>query len=130
MLVIQIEEGHFDITVYSSSNSENVFFPGDFNGWNLNATNINLGPNSRASFDVGNVINSKILSMGDNKNTLELKLVTSASWDNQWNFKNWSLSNNITLADNNRQINIACNPGDNITLVVDIKSMTMTAIKK
>lgn len=126
-VVPPVGNGSLTIKVKSSCNSESIYFPGDYNGWSLNANNINVGSYSESSFTVNNAVTSATLASGDNKNTLELKLVTSASWDNQWNFRNWSTSSNISFADNYRQINIACSAGNNVTLIIDIANLSITA---
>lgn len=122
-----IVQSRFSVNIKTGSSKESISFPGDYNSWSLTANTITVAPNSEVSFSIENAITSANISNGDNNNTLELKLVTNESWNNQWNFSNWKLDRNITLADNNRQINIACAAGNNVTLTIDIAKLTLTA---
>ncbi len=122
-----VTDGTFTVKVKTGRNSEAIYFPGDYNGWSLTSNNLSAAPYSEVSFNINKAVTASTISAGDNNEKLELKLVTAASWDNQWNFRDWNTSSNITLTDNYRQINIDCNAGDNVTLLIDIANLSIIA---
>lgn len=123
----EITSGDLNITFKSGSSSENVSFPGDVNGWSLTENVVSAGPGETKTLSVNNCINSSSIALGDDTSKLELKIVTNSSWDNQWSFDNWNKSENITLIDNNRQIVIACMPGDTVNLTIDVSALLLSA---
>lgn len=119
--------GNFTIVFKSGSNPENVSFPCDANNWNLSGNVLNTAPNTTSQIFLPSVITSATLNNGNDSARLELKLASNSSWNNQWNFGAWSKTSNIILGDNNRQIAIACSAGNDVTLLIDVPSMSLTA---
>lgn len=119
--------GTFTIQLIAGSNAENVSFPCDANNWSLTANSVSVGAGQTATVVFAGGVTSETISRGDDVSKLELKLVTNASWSNQWSFANWTKSDNISLSDGNRQIAIACNAGDNATLTVDVSRLSLIA---
>lgn len=119
--------GNFTIVFKSGSNPENVSFPCDANNLDLSGNVLNSAPNTTSQIFLPGIITSATLNNGNDSARLELKLASNSNWNNQWNFGTWSKTSNIILGDNNRQIAIACSAGNDVTLLIDVPSMSLNA---
>ena len=119
--------GKLTIIFISGGNSENVSFPGDMNDWNLNTHTLSINSNSSRTIEVSNAITSANIAKGSDNSKFELKLVSNSSWDNQWGFSSWT-KNNVTVTDSDRQINISCSSGQDVTLTINVSTTTLTAV--
>ncbi len=122
--------GRLTVNFKAGANAENVSFPGDANNWSLTANTLSVAAGQTQSFQIANGVTSTTLPRGNSTTHLELKLVTNASWNNQWSFGTWTRSSNITLLDSNRQIAIACQPNQEVILTIDVSTLTLTAVVK
>lgn len=122
--------GQLTITLKTGASSENVSFPGDANNWSLTAHQISTGANTTKSVVIANGVTSTTIPRGSSTTALELKLVTAASWNNQWSFSTWTLGSGITLTDSGRQITLVCAAGDQVDLTIDVAARTLSYTKK
>jgi hypothetical protein len=128
--IVEKIPAQFSIIVNSGANNESINFPGDANNWSLSANSLTLAPNSSGTVVIPNSVTTASLIRGSNSATLELKLVTGASWSNQWSFSSWKLGSGITLQDGGRQINLNCSASDQVDLTIDIKNTELRYTKK
>ncbi len=122
--------GRLTVNFKAGSNAENVNFPGDANNWSLTANALSLTAGQTKSFQITNGVTSTTIARGNSTSALELKLVSNASWNNQWSFTTWTKTSNITLLDSGRQIAIACAANAEVILTIDVSTLTLTAVVK
>lgn len=127
----EITEGNFTIIFKAGASNENVSLPGDANNWLLNANSFSVGPNTSKTISFPLCVKDSVLALGNSTSALELKLVTNASWTNQWSFSSWTVGSGISLTDSGRQIGIACASGNSVTLTIDVgaRSLSVTVVK-
>jgi hypothetical protein len=126
-----IVQKRFTVIFKAGGNTESPSFPGDANNWSLNAdARYGLAPGSTTSIVRDDAVTTTTLVRGNDASKLELKVVTNASWNNQWSFGNWTKVGPITLTDSTRQICIACAANNEVTLTIDVSTLTLTAAVK
>jgi hypothetical protein len=126
---ISTSTGTFTIQFINNGSSQSVTFPGDANNWSLTANTLSASPNQTYNISIPNIVTSSTLAQGNNPNTLELQLCNTASgWSGAWGFASWSKSSNISFSNStDTQLSIACNPGQNVTLTIDVATSTLSA---
>jgi len=120
----------FSIIFKTGTTAENPSFPGDANGWNLTANQLSVGAGSTGTVVIPNGVTASAIAQGSSTTALELKLVTAANWNNQWNFSTWTLGTGITLTDSGRQITLSCTAGDQVDLTINVGTKTLSYVKK
>ncbi len=121
--------GKFTIKFINNGSSQNVTFPGDDNSWSLTANTLSAAPNTTYTITGPNPITSAVLAQGNNSSTLELQVCnTSSGWNGAWGFASWSRSSNISFSNSaDTQLSITCNPGQNVTLTIDVATTSLSA---
>ncbi len=122
--------GRLTVIFKTGSNAENVSFPGDANSWILTANTLSLGANASSNVVWNGGISALSLARGNSTTAIELKLVTNASWNNQWSFATWTKSANISLQDSSRQILIPCTSANEVVLTIDVGARSLSAVVK
>lgn len=121
--------GTLTIVLKANAAAQNVKFPGDFNGWNINTANgLAVAANTTGTLPLSGAVTSTSLSQGNNGSALELQVINGASgtWGNNWNFASWTKAG-CSVPDG-KQITIACSANQNVTLTIDTTTSTLTAV--
>jgi 1,4-alpha-glucan branching enzyme len=97
-----------------------VYLPGDWNGWNPSGDSITVAPGATVTNIYNNAITAGNIALGNSASDLEFKVLNQAgNWNSAWSFSSWSL-NNVSLSDSGRQVHVACEDGDVVTITFDV----------
>jgi glycosidase len=101
-----------------------VYLPGDWNGWNPSGDSIIVAPGATVTNIYNNAITADNIALGNSTSEIEFKVLNQAgNWNSAWGFSSWSL-NDVSVSDVGRQVHVACEDGDVVTITFDVDGAT------
>jgi hypothetical protein len=115
-----------DLTIeFKNCSSQNVWIPGDQNGWNINDGSIALYISGTTSASYNGTVTSSNIAMGTNSSRMEVAVCYNQSWG-KWPFTGWTWVGCQKGSDGNIEI-LNASANDDVKITIDDGNNTITA---
>jgi hypothetical protein len=117
----------FTIIFSNWNQTRTLYLPGDHNNWDPNSFTLTNTAGSTTIVTLSNTIIPSVIARGADASRIELKVINQPNWVDQWSFSSWTIIGPIVLYDSGKQIAIACDQNDNVTILFDVGNSKIIA---
>ncbi|URA09955.1 chitobiase/beta-hexosaminidase C-terminal domain-containing protein [Thermospira aquatica] len=117
------------LTIIFSNWNENrtLYIPGDHNSWDPNSITLSHTAGETSMLSLSNTVTTTVIGQGSSSTEIEFKIINNPNWVDQWSFTSWTRVGPIALYDSGKQIAIACDNNDVVTVLFDVGNSTVKA---